>query len=170
MPPARRSHLCWKANRAQRAILWERDATTRPRERHRWRTILILTVGAGVILLAGVLAAAPLLGLRSGGPTSPGAQTVVISMAGFTPKSVVVRAGTPVQLRIENPDSQFHTDGGGWHQFAIDEIRLDVRIPPHSTRAVTLPALSAGRYEFYCDVCCGGRINPSMIGVLEVRG
>jgi len=142
----------------------------RQERRYRWRTALILAAGTGVIILAGVLAAAPLLGLRSGGPPAPGAQTVVISMAGFTPRSVTVRAGAPVQLRIENPDSQFHTDGGGWHQFAIDEIQLDVRIPPHSTKAVTLPGLSAGRYEFYCDVCCGGRVNPSMIGVLEVSG
>jgi cytochrome c oxidase subunit II len=140
------------------------------RRRDRWRTALVMTAGAGVVLLAGVLAAAPLLGLRSGAPPAASAQTVVISMAGFTPKSFTIPAGQPAALRIENPDSQFHTDGGGWHQFAIDELKLDVRVPPHSTKAVTLPALSAGRYEFYCDVCCGGRVNPSMIGVLEVRG
>lgn len=142
----------------------------RQRRWTRWRTAVVVAAGAGVIALAGVLAALPLLGLRSGPPSEPIAQTVVISMAGFTPNSVTVLAGRPVRLRLENPDSQFHTDGGGWHQFAIDEIRLDVRIPPRSARTVTLPALSAGRYEFYCDVCCGGRVNPSMIGVLEVRG
>jgi len=43
-------------------------------------------------------------------------------------------------------------------------------VAPHATKTVTLPALRAGRYEFYCDVCCGGRANPSMIGVLEVQG
>jgi uncharacterized cupredoxin-like copper-binding protein len=143
---------------------------SRQHRRQDRRTILILAGGAGIIILAAGLAVAPLLNARSGGPPTPGTQAVVISMAGFTPKTFAIPAGQPVRLRIENPDSQFHTDGGGWHQFAIDEIRLDVRIAPHSTKTVTLPALSAGRYEFYCDVCCGGRVNPSMIGVLEVRG
>lgn len=143
------------------------------RRRHRlnpWRTAVVMAAGVGVIALAAVLAVFPLLELRSGPPSDDIAQTVVISMAGFTPSAVTVPAGRPVRLRLENPDSQFHTDGGGWHQFAIDELRLDVRIPPRSARTVTLPALRAGRYEFYCDVCCGGRVNPSMVGVLEVNG
>jgi heme/copper-type cytochrome/quinol oxidase subunit 2 len=142
----------------------------RPRRgRTHWRTILVLGGGTVVVILAGILALAPLLNLR---PTPPpaGAQTVVISMAGFTPNRFTVLAGQPITLTLENPDSQFHTDGGGWHQFAMDEIKLDVRIAPHSTKTVTLPALSAGTYQFYCDVCCGGRVNPSMLGVLEVRG
>lgn len=123
-----------------------------------------------VIVLAGVVALAPMLRSRSGGPPVPGAQTVVISMAGFAPNRITAPAGRPIVLRIENPDSQFHTDGGGWHQFAIAELKLDVRVAPHSAKTVTLPALAAGRYEFYCDVCCGGRANPSMIGTLEVQG
>jgi cytochrome c oxidase subunit 2 len=135
-----------------------------------WRTILVLGGGAVIVVLAGVLALAPVLDFRSSTPTAADAQTVVISMGGFTPNHITVPAGQPVRLRIENPDSQFHTDGGGWHQLAIDEIKLDVRIAPHSTKTVTLPALSAGTYQFYCDVCCGGRVNPSMLGVLEVRG
>ncbi|HEY6101761.1 MAG TPA: cupredoxin domain-containing protein [bacterium] len=130
---------------------------------------LVLGGGAAVLVLAGVLALAPVLDLRPA-PPPPGAQAVVISMAGFTPNRFTVLAGRPIALTIENPDSQFHTDGGGWHQFAIDDIKLDVRIAPHSTKTVTLPALSAGTYQFYCDICCGGRANPSMLGVLEVRG
>lgn len=136
----------------------------------RWQAPLILGGGAVVVVLAGVLALAPMLGSRSATPPASGAQTVMISMAGFTPNRVTVLAGQPVTLNIENPDSQFHTDGGGWHQFAIDALKLDVRVAPHATKTVSLPALSAGRYEFYCDICCGGRANPSMLGVLEVRG
>ena len=50
-----------------------------------------------------------------------------------------------------------------------DEIKLDVRIPPHSTKTLTLPALRAGMYQFYCDVCCGGKENPSMQGLLKIK-
>lgn len=139
------------------------------RDGKRVRMFLVLGGGAAILVLAGVLALAPVLDLRPA-PPPPGAQAVVISMAGFTPNRFTVVAGRPITLTIENPDSQFHTDGGGWHQFAIDDIKLDVRIAPHSTKTVTLPALSAGTYQFYCDICCGGRANPSMLGVLEVRG
>jgi heme/copper-type cytochrome/quinol oxidase subunit 2 len=142
---------------------------TRQWRGQRLRAALVLGGGAVVVILAGALALAPLLDLRPT-PPAPGAQTVVISMAGFTPNRFTVLAGRPITLALENPDSQFHTDGGGWHQFAIDEIKLDVRIAPHSTKTLTLPALSEGTYQFYCDVCCGGRVNPSMQGVLEVRG
>ena len=142
----------------------------RRRRRDHWRAALVLGGGAVVVVFAGVLALAPMLGLRSATPPASGAQTVVISMGGFTPNRFTVPAGQPITLSIENPDSQFHTDGGGWHQFAIDALKLDVRVAPHATKTVNLPALNAGRYEFYCDICCGGRANPSMIGVLEVRG
>lgn len=144
--------------------------TERGRLWDHWRTPLVLGGSAIVVVVAGVLALAPVLNLRPATPPGPAAQTVVISMAGFTPNRVTVPAGQPVVLSIENPDSQFHTDGGGWHQFAIDALKLDVRVAPHATKTVSIPALSAGRYEFYCDICCGGRANPSMIGVLEVRG
>ena len=142
----------------------------RRRRRNQWRAALIIGGGAAVVILAGIVALAPMLDLRRAAPPAAGAQAVVISMAGFSPDRVTVPAGQPITLSIENPDSQFHTDGGGWHQFAIDTLRLDVRVAPHATKTVTLPALSAGRYEFYCDICCGGRANPSMIGILEVRG
>jgi heme/copper-type cytochrome/quinol oxidase subunit 2 len=142
----------------------------RQRRRRSWRTFLIVGGGVVVIGFAAILALGPMLDLGRSTPPPSGAQTVVISMAGFTPNRITVLAGRTVTLSIENPDSQFHTDGGGWHQFAIDALKLDVRVPPHTTKTVTLPALGKGRYEFYCDVCCGGRANPSMIGVLEVRG
>lgn len=142
----------------------------------RGRTILVLGGGAVVLALAAVLALAPVLtnGVRpptaDGVRPTPGGPTVVISMAGFTPNRLTVRAGEPVTLTLRNPDSQFHTDGGGWHQFAIDALKLDVRVPPRSMQTVALGALAPGTYEFYCDICCGGRANPSMIGILEVTG
>lgn len=130
----------------------------------------MLGVGIGVVALAAVLALAPVLTDGPAPPASSRQVDVVISMAGFTPGRITVAPGQPVTLTLRNPDSPFHTDGGGWHQFAIDALRLDVRIAPRSTTTVTLPALAPGTYQFYCDICCGGRANPSMIGTLEVGG
>ncbi|MBI4311014.1 MAG: cupredoxin domain-containing protein, partial [Chloroflexi bacterium] len=99
-----------------------------------------------------------------GEPTSPGALTIEFSMSGFSPSRLVARAGEPVTLRLVNKDSKFHTDGGGWHQFAIDDLGIDVKLPPSKTQDFTFTAAKSGNFEFYCDVCCGGRENPSMQG------
>lgn len=91
-------------------------------------------------------------------------------MAGFKPAVLQVRAGRAIRVRIVNPDNRFHSDGGGWHQLAIPALGIDKRIPPETTEILEIPATAAGDYTFYCDVCCGGKENPSMQGVLRVRG
>ena len=136
--------------------------------RSKGRIIAVLAGGGVIVALAVVLAVAPLLH-RPAPPTSPVAQTLLISMAGFSPGRVRVPADRPITLTIVNPDSRFHTDGG-WHQFAIDALRVDVRVAPRAQQTVTLGPLRPGVYEFYCDICCGGRSNPSMVGRLEVTG
>ncbi|BAS29268.1 cytochrome C oxidase subunit II [Limnochorda pilosa] len=107
----------------------------------------------------------------AGGPPAPGEGVRVdLSMAGFDPPRIEVQAGESVTLRLVNRDNRFHTDGGGWHQFAIDEMGIDVRVAPLQTQTVTLTPTRAGTVEFYCDICCGGRENPYMRGRLVVRG
>jgi len=125
---------------------------------------------AGVVVLAAVaLAVLPMRATRPGPPTA-GGREVVITMGGFSPAHIVEAAGKPFSLTIINPDSSFHTDGGGWHQFGSDSLKLDVRIAPHSRETITLGPLPPGRYEFYCDICCGGKTSPSMQGILEITG
>ncbi len=141
-----------------------------PRRTSNSMKVLVLGGAAVIVAAAAFLALRPVLTSHPAPPASSASAGVVISMGGFTPNRITVPAGQPVTLTLTNPDSQFHTDGGGWHQFAIDALQLDVRIPPHSEKTVTLPALTDGTYEFYCDICCGGRSNPSMLGVLEVKG
>lgn len=143
---------------------------SRPSRNERTKKALILGIGAGVVAVAVALALRPLLSNRPAPPEGSQGTGIVISMAGFSPSRITVPTGQPVTLTLTNSDSQFHTDGGGWHQFAIDALKLDVKIPPHSEKTITLAALQPGTYEFYCDICCGGRANPSMIGILEVKG
>ncbi len=138
--------------------------------RFRWRAVAVLGGGAVLMALALLLAMMPVVS-RPTAPVATGpSQTVLISMAGFSPEMLSIPAHQAVTLTLVNSDSQYHTDGGGWHQFAIDALRLDVRVPPRGQKTVTLGPLPPGRYEFYCGVCCGGKSNPSMIGILEVQG
>jgi cytochrome c oxidase subunit 2 len=117
-----------------------------------------------VALVVGV--AAWLLWPRSAQMTAD--QTVEVTMAGFTPPSLVVSANKPTTIRLVNPDSSHHTDGGGVHQFASPGLGLDVKVQPKSETVFTIPASKTGTYTFYCDVCCGGKENPSMQGTIVV--
>ncbi len=119
------------------------------------------------------LAAAAITGVvlfwpRDGAPAAAD-RTLEITMAGFSEPVITARSGQPLRVRLVNPDSPFHTDGGGWHQFAVPTLGLDVRVPPRSQQVVEIPATTPGDYEFYCDVCCGGKDNPTMRGVLRVE-
>lgn len=122
-----------------------------------------------VLGLAVTLAIVPMLGGRTPAEATAG-QEVAVGMAGFAPNRLEARAGEDLTLTFVNPDSRFHTDGGGWHQFRIEALGVDVKIRPSSRRTATLKNLPAGTYVFYCDVCCGGKENPAMRGILEVAG
>ena len=124
----------------------------------------IFALVAVLVLGSGIYLALP----RIAGGEEQAQQTVQITMAGYSPAKLNVAAGQPVTVRLVNPDSSHHTDGGGLHQFAIPELGLDVKVNPQSATVFTIPAAPAGTYTFYCDVCCGGKENPSMRGTLTV--
>ncbi len=121
-----------------------------------------------LLAITATVAAAILLWPR-GGTDQAADQVLQITMAGFSQPVISARAGQPLRLRLVNPDSPFHTDGGGWHQLAVPALGLDIRVPPRSQQVVEIPAAAPGEYEFYCDVCCGGKNNPTMRGVLRVQ-
>lgn len=144
--------------------------------RGRWRLYLFGLGAIAVVGLAAFFVLSPLRAARA--PAAPAAsadqplvtQQVVLSMGGYSPSRLTAKAGQDLAVLFINPDSRFHTDGGGWHQFRIEALDVDERFPPGTQKVVTLRNLKAGTYEFYCDVCCGGKENPAMRGVLEVTG
>ena len=91
------------------------------------------------------------------------------SMGGFDPPALTVKAGQTVKVELSSMDTSMHSDGGGWHQFAIDDLGIDWQVGPLSSEVFefTAPA-TAGTYSWYCDICCGGKENPSMQGKLTV--
>ena len=147
----------------------QRHRRERKSHRRQGRAIWFVLGALAVLSVAAFLAAEPLRSRPAASEPGGSVPQVYVSMAGFEPRMLTASAGQEFKMQFVNPDSQFHTDGGGWHQFRIDGVGIDVRIPPSSQPTVTLPALAAGTYEFYCDVCCGGKANPAMRGVLEVK-
>ena len=104
---------------------------------------------------------------QSGASVAPD-RTIQVTMAGFTPANLAIEAGKAVSVELINPDSAGHTDGGGVHQFAAPALGVDVKVQPRSKLTFTIPAAAPGVYNFYCDVCCGGKENPSMQGTISV--
>lgn len=127
---------------------------------------LALRAGVFAVLAVATLSAVALVWPR----TSPAnaERSITVTMGGFSTPVMAVPAGQPTRLQIVNPDSSAHADGGGWHQLAIPALGVDARVPPRSDRTIELPAAAPGEYAFYCDVCCGGKENPAMQGVLKV--
>ena len=91
------------------------------------------------------------------------------SMSGFDQTEVRIQAGEPVTIRLTSLDNSHHTDGGGKHQWAVDELGLDIVAEPESSNYITFTPDKPGTYTFYCDICCGGRANPTMNGQLIVE-
>jgi len=124
--------------------------------------IVLLVLGtAGYLLLSAFTPRTPL----------PSANTIDISasMGGFSQDEIRVKAGVPITLRLTSVDNRYHTDGGGQHQWAVDELDVSVVAPPLGNNSVTFTPDTPGTYTFYCDICCGGRANPSMQGTLVVE-
>lgn len=92
------------------------------------------------------------------------------AMDGFDQKEIHVKVGQPVTIRLTSLDNSMHTDGGGKHQWAVDELGVSIVAPPEGSNYATFTPTKPGTYVYYCDICCGGKANPTMNGTLVVEG
>ncbi len=101
----------------------------------------------------------------------PAANTIDITadMDGFNMKEIHVKAGQPVTVRLTSLDNSHHTDGGGQHQWAVDELGVSIVAPAEGSNFATFTPDKPGTYTYYCDICCGGRANPTMQGKISVE-
>ncbi len=125
--------------------------------------IVVGVLGVGVALAAG-----DLLGQR-GTATTAEAMPVRMSMAGFEPQVMTVKAGQIVQIDFWTTDAAPHLQGGV-HTFISDELGIREELPAESRRLFefTAPA-TPGDYDVYCDTCCGGKGSPTMHGTIRVE-
>ncbi len=133
------------------------------------RAVAFAVIGLGVLGLAGYFLVTAF--------TRPTLQTmagnvidVTADMGGFDMKLIRVKVGQPVTIRLTSLDNSMHTDGGGKHQWAVDELAVSIIAPPEGSSYATFTPTKAGTYIYYCDICCGGRANPTMQGTLIVEG
>jgi len=122
-----------------------------------------------VLIVGGAAIGLVVTRLLGPGATDTAAVQVHASMGGFDPPELTVKAGQVVSVELSSTDTSMHSDGGGWHQLAIDALDINWKVGPLSSEVFefTAPA-TAGIYSWYCDICCGGKENPSMQGKLTV--
>lgn len=125
--------------------------------------VLVVVLGVAITLLVRAFRPPELA------PLAGNVIDVTANMGGFDKPEIRLKAGEPVTLRLTSQDNQYHTDGGGQHQWAVDELGVNVIAQPLSSNVVTFTPEEPGEYTFYCDICCGGRANPTMNGKLIVE-
>jgi len=138
------------------------------RRQQRIRKVIFTVVVVGVLGLAGYYLFTAFF--RPAPPPMAGnVIDVAAAMDGFDKPEIRIKAGEPVTIRLTSLDNSHHTDGGGKHQWAVDELGLNIITQPESSNYTTFTPDKPGTYTFYCDICCGGRANPTMNGTLVVE-
>lgn len=138
--------------------------------KQRVRAKRVIFLGITILVLA---AAGYLLYKAFYVPPLPEASNVIdmtADMSGFNQNEIHVKVGQPVTVRLRSLDNSNHTDGGGKHQWAVDELGVNIVAPPEGISKATFTPTQPGEYVFYCDICCGGKANPSMNGKIIVEG
>ena len=138
------------------------------KRQQRIRTLIFSLIVLAVLGFAGYLLK-PVIFRTPPSPMAGNVIDIAADMAGFNMKELRLKAGEPVTIRLESLDNSHHTDGGGKHQFAVDELDVNIIAQPLSTNYATFAPQEPGTYTFYCDICCGGRANPTMNGTLIVE-
>ncbi len=141
------------------------------RNQQTWRVLAFTLIVLVVIVAIGYFLA-PVFAPKESGITQAANAKVInlqAAMDGFDMKEIRVKVGETIKVNLRSLDNEHHTDGGGQHQFAIDELGVNVVAPPLSVASGTFVASTAGTFTYYCDICCGGKANPTMNGKLIVE-
>ncbi len=139
-----------------------------PTPMRRYRAALFGLVVVGVLGGGIVLAAGDLLGQRDT-PTTADAMPVRMSMAGFEPQVMTVKAGQAVAIDFWTTDAAPHLQGGV-HTFISEQLGIREELLAESRRTFTFTApTKPGDYDVYCDTCCGGKDSPTMHGTIRVE-
>jgi len=146
-----------------------RAARRQARQRQqRIRGAIFAVIMLGVLGLAGYLLYSAFF--KPGPPPMAGKVIdVAADMNGFDRPEIKVKVGEPVTIRLTSLDNMYHRDGGGKHQWAVDELGVNIIAQPESSDYATFTPEKPGIYTFYCHICCGGRANPAMNGTLVVE-
>ncbi len=148
------------------------ERQNRSRQINKLIRISAFSVISVAVVVAIMYFLAPVFSTPASGITQNGNTKVInvqAAMDGFDMQTIRVKVGENVKVNLRSLDNEHHTDGGGKHQFAIDELGVNIIANPLSVSSGSFVATKMGTYTFYCDICCGGKANPTMNGKLIVE-
>ncbi|HYL39716.1 MAG TPA: cupredoxin domain-containing protein [Candidatus Binatus sp.] len=123
----------------------------------------------GVVL--GVLAVGAFLAFGDffNRPAAPAGEiNIQSSMAGFTPSTITVTAGSTATFDWWTQDAAMHLQNGV-HTMVAPDLGLYEELPAESSRTVTWTVPNKpGTYDVWCESCCGGKDSPTMHGKIVV--
>lgn len=91
------------------------------------------------------------------------------SMAGFTPSTITVKAGSVANITWWTDDAAPHLQGGV-HTMVSPEVGLDEALPAESRRTFAWQVPNKpGTYDVWCNSCCGGVESPTMHGKIVIE-
>ncbi len=114
-----------------------------------------MAIMSGALIFAGAVVSVAAAARTESVPAQEGDILVVAEDIEFHPVSVAA-PGTTIAVHVTNRDSTRHT-------FTIDELGVDLNLPPNSTQRVSFTA-DPGTFRFFCRPH-----DPSMQGELVVR-
>jgi len=124
---------------------------------------LLVPAGDRYLIEAETVVDAPTVGDGDEVEATPAAEAAAIEVVSydiyFEPGEFAIPADTDVTVTLPN-------DGAALHNFAIDELGIDVDIQPGATEEVVINA-PAGEYEYYCNV--PGHKAAGMVGTMTVE-
>ena len=144
------------------------DARLRANRDARIRKFAFGGIVVAVLAIGGLLAFGDFLDRPNAGAAA-GVIDVQSSMAGFNPSEIKVKAGETVTLNWWTDDAAPHLTGGV-HTMVSTDLGLYEELPAESNRTVvwTVPD-KPGRYDVWCESCCGGKDSPTMHGTIVVE-
>ena len=146
----------------------QRERAAKPASRGGSGTARKLAFG-GIVL--GVLAVGAFLAFGdflNRPAAAAGEINVQSSMAGFTPSTITVKAGTTVSLKWWTDDAAIHLQNGV-HTMVAPDLGLYEELPAESSRTVAWSVPNKpGTYDVWCESCCGGKDSPTMHGKIVV--
>lgn len=92
--------------------------------------ITVVVLGLAAVFLFNAFNKPPL-------PVAKNVIDVTADMSGFDKPEIHVKVGEPVTIRLRSMDNGMHSDGGGKHQWAVDDFNVSVVAPPEGTAMAT---------------------------------
>lgn len=96
---------------------------------------------------------------NSSSKSAPGEMTIRGFNYGFSPKTITVKQGETVKIRLVSDDSP--------HTFTIDELEVNQEFTWGKDTELTFVASKKGTFQFYCAV--PGHKEGGMVGTLIVE-